>query len=357
MQAPQLSPDEPFRLLALRNTKLLDTPVEERFERVTRLAQRLLQVPVAAISMVDAERQWFKSTQGMNCTETSRCISFCGHAILQDDIFVIPDARLDVRFSDNPLVLGPPNVVFYAGCPIRAADGCKVAVLCVVDHQPRTLSPDDVLVLHDLAGVAEREITASLQCGVQRELLSEIQAARRQAKVDPLTRIWNRGAVYEVLQLELARAATARGSVAVIMADLDHFKAVNDTHGHAAGDEILRQSAKRFLAALRETDAAGRYGGEEFLIVLGPCATPEEATAVAERLCRKFEAAPFRTDAGEIAVTISVGVAFVAWGAHLDENAIVALADGALYRAKNAGRNRVESVAAASPALPAALAA
>src|SRR5262245_38724444 len=102
MIAPPLSPDEPLRLKSLRATKQLDTPLEERFERITRLARRLLQAPIAAISLVDADRQWFKSIQGGAICETDRTISFCGHTILQDEVMVIPDAREDERFSDNP---------------------------------------------------------------------------------------------------------------------------------------------------------------------------------------------------------------------------------------------------------------
>src|SRR4051812_17284965 len=109
MIAPPLSPDEPLRLQALHRARLLDTPLEERFERITRIATRLLNVPVSAISLVDAERQWFKSIQGCDLQETPRNISFCGHVILQDNVMIVPDAREDARFSDNPLVSGSPK--------------------------------------------------------------------------------------------------------------------------------------------------------------------------------------------------------------------------------------------------------
>ncbi len=340
MIEPALSPDEPTRLASLRATNLLDTPLERRFERITRLAQRLLGAPIAAISLVDADRQWFKSIQGLAISETSRAVSFCGHTILQNEPLVVPDAHADPRFSDNPLVSGAPGIAFYAGCPIRASDGSRIASLCIIDHQPRTLSPDDLQILRDLAELAEAELNSGLQSAAQQELMDQVDATKRQAQVDPLTRTWNRAAIFELMHAAVARAP--RGGVGVIMADIDHFKRINDTHGHAAGDEVLQQLAKRMLGAIRDVDALGRYGGEEFMVVLGGCATLDEGLAIAERIRRRIAEGVFVTDSGEFPVTLSLGLAFTASAAAIDEHLLLRTADEALYRAKHAGRNRVE---------------
>ena len=158
MQPPSLPADEQQRLNALRASELLDTPPEERFDRLTRLAQRLFGVPIALVSLVDAERQWFKSRQGLDACETGRDISFCGHTILGDEIFEVVDARLDPRFADNPLVTGPPHIRFYVGAPLSTRAGLRLGTLCLIDRQPRQLSAEDRLALRELADCVEAEI-------------------------------------------------------------------------------------------------------------------------------------------------------------------------------------------------------
>lgn len=160
MLEPPLPPDEDQRLAALRSLKILDTPPEERFDRITRIATRLFDVPIALVSLIDANRQWFKSCQGLTVSETPRAISFCGHAILGDDVFVVPDARLDPRFSDNPLVTDQPYIRFYAGCPLTGPNGSKLGTLCLVDRRPRQMSALDLKAMKDLAIWAQNELNA-----------------------------------------------------------------------------------------------------------------------------------------------------------------------------------------------------
>lgn len=158
MLVPPTPPDEGFRLEALRGLGLLDTPAEARFDRITRTAARLFGVPTALVSLVDGARQWFKSRVGLEACETHRDISFCGHAVLQDGVLVVEDAARDSRFADNPLVTGPPFLRFYAGCPLRTADGFRVGTLCLLAPEPRAFGPGDVRALEDLAAWAEREL-------------------------------------------------------------------------------------------------------------------------------------------------------------------------------------------------------
>jgi len=158
MLAPAVPLDEAKRLATLRGLSILDTPPEERFDRLTRLAQRVFDVPITVVTLVDSNRQWFKSCQGLDATETPRSISFCGHAILGDEVFVVPDAALDPRFADNPLVTGAPHIRFYAGQPLKANNGSRLGTLCIIDTKPRQPSQADLDVLRDLAALVENEL-------------------------------------------------------------------------------------------------------------------------------------------------------------------------------------------------------
>lgn len=154
-------PDELQRLAALEALGLLDTPAEERFDRLTRVTAALFDVPIALVSLVDANRQWFKSCVGTDIKESSREMSFCAHAVAARDMLIIPDALRDDRFADNPVVSGPPYVRFYAGAPIFTSDGHCAGTLCVIDGRPRDFTDDDKDRLRDLAAIVQQELTAS----------------------------------------------------------------------------------------------------------------------------------------------------------------------------------------------------
>src|SRR5262245_9411744 len=155
---PDIPPNEPERLQALRALRILDTPPEERFVRITSLATRVLAVPKAYISMVDSNRAWLKSQVGMQGPEMSRDTSFCGHVILGDRPIVLPDATADPRFMENPLVSGPDGIRAYAGVPLTSEEGYNVGAFCVADHRVRPFSDGDVQILLDLASLVEREL-------------------------------------------------------------------------------------------------------------------------------------------------------------------------------------------------------
>jgi diguanylate cyclase (GGDEF)-like protein/PAS domain S-box-containing protein len=161
MQTPPIPSNEKQRLATLRALQILDTPPEERFDRITRLAKSFFDVPITLISLVEDGRQWFKSVEGLPVCETSRDVSFCAHAMLSQELFIIPDALVDARFADNPLVTGDPWIRFYTGCPLHALDGSALGTLCIIDCHPRELSASDQQVLRDLGTWVENEINAA----------------------------------------------------------------------------------------------------------------------------------------------------------------------------------------------------
>ncbi len=251
MKLAPMPPDERSRLETLRALNLLDTAPEERFDRLTRMARRMFGVPISLVSLVDANRQWFKSSQGLDASETSRDISFCGHAILGDDILMIPDTALDDRFSDNPLVIDNPNIRFYAGCPLTVLNGSKIGTLCIIDREPRQFSEEDSKLLRDLAAMAEQEI-----------------AAVQLSTLDELTLISNRRGFMTLGQHSLNLGMRAGITCMMVFFDLDGFKDINDRFGHAEGDRALVAFAERMRNVFRETDVFGRIGGDEFAVLL-----------------------------------------------------------------------------------------
>ena len=341
MKEPPLLPDEAKRQESLDRLEIVDTPAEERFDRITRLARTLFHVPTVLISLVDRDRQWFKSAQGLAAPETPRVISFCGHAIQEDAVFVVNDARRDRRFADNPLVTDSPHIRFYAGQPVRAPDGQRVGTLCLIDGRPRRLSPEARQGLRDLAALVESEMSFAALSETQLSLRARLDAAERKAAIDPVTRAWTRAMVVELLQRELSRSRRQKQPFALVMLDLDDFKKINDTYGHPAGDEVLRASADRMRSEVRPYDIVGRYGGEEFMILI-QAHDGREMTAVAERIRAGVAEFPVATGAGEVRITASLGVAVYDANDDPDDAALIGAADRALYRAKSKGRNRVE---------------
>ncbi len=158
MQKAPIPSGEKKRLAALKALNMLDTPYEERFDRITKLCARVLDVPICLVSLVDTNRQWFKSCFGLSSKQTSRDVSFCGHAVLNDVAFIIPDAKKDKRFANNPLVTGKHKIRFYAGIPLNPITGKGVGTLCILDRRPRHLSEDDVLTLRAFARWVELEM-------------------------------------------------------------------------------------------------------------------------------------------------------------------------------------------------------
>jgi signal transduction histidine kinase len=171
MMKPRTPESEVERIRTLEEYRILDTPPEPEFDALTELASSILGVPIALVSLVDRERQWFKSKVGLPVSETAREVSFCGHAILEQDVFVVEDAGEDERFLDNPLVKDDPRIRFYAGAPLRAPNGEAIGTLCVIDRKPQKIDATRRRALRTLADMVvtqlelkrkNRELTAAL---------------------------------------------------------------------------------------------------------------------------------------------------------------------------------------------------
>jgi len=348
-----MHPREAERQAALDSYRILDTDCDESFDRLTRLASAVTGSSMATITLVDRDRQWFKSKVGIANDETPRKDSFCAHAILGDDIMVVEDAALDERFAGNPLVTGDPNIRFYAGVPLVTRGGLGLGTLCVLDSKPRQLSEEHRKLLRDIAAMAAEEMELhrnyhqlhSSRLALEKnhnELQIEHERLETVAAMDGLTGLANRRTLDRVLSREIRRAARRKIPVAIALIDADHFKLYNDRYGHQAGDQCLKAIAKVLhQASRRPNDLAARYGGEEFAMVL-PDTTVVGAMRVAEDI-RKAVRALEIPHAGSVKrlVTVSVGVAAVVPEKGGEEEILLKAADEALYEAKKQGRDQV----------------
>lgn len=271
MIEPRIPVEEQKRIETLHAMQLLDTAPEERFDRLTRMAKRMFGVPISLVSLVDSDRQWFKSKQGLGAEETPRNISFCGHAILGDDIFDVPNALKDERFYDNPLVTDAPHIRFYAGCPLKATNGLKLGTICLIDEKPRELSEEDKLLLRDLALMVEQEI-ASIQL----------------ATLDELTALNNRRGFMSMANHLMATCTRSEQPVSMLFFDLDKFKPINDKYGHLEGDRALIAFSNAMRTVFRQSDAVARIGGDEFVAFLTN-ADRRETEIVLERFNKEIE--------------------------------------------------------------------
>ncbi|MBH3360780.1 sensor domain-containing diguanylate cyclase [Pseudomonas guariconensis] len=338
MPACPLPVDEALRQRALDDMNLVDTPAEHYLDTLVRLTQDLAHVDTVLISLIDQDRQWFKARIGLEVSETTRSISFCGYAILGEDTLMVPDARYDERFVDNPLVLNAPHIRFYAGHPLRAGNGKAIGTLCMFDPRPRVLSDTQKANFKDLATLAEGYLQMRALAQANRDLRLEMDREHRKALLDPLTQLWNRGALtaFEEHQRRMSAASCLR--LAAIYADLDHFKSINDKYGHASGDKVLCECARRLRAALRPDDLLVRHGGEEFVAIL-QVNDNEELKRIAERIREQVGSSPMQLPSTQLKVSVSIGCTLFAPGEKIDD--ALERADKGLYAAKQNGRDQV----------------
>lgn len=313
------------RLGALYRYGILDTDPEPQFDRIVRLAARYFEMPMALTSLVDADRQWFKARVGLEETQTSINQSFCAVTIQQPGTMVIPDAQQDPRLRLYDAVTGDPHIRFYAGSPLVTPDGHKLGTLCVLDHRPRIFTAEDEADLEDFAALVMDEL--SLRRAV--EELSHL------ALNDSLTGLPNRMHQRQHLLQAMRRAEQGGERVVLALLDLNGFKSVNDTLGHAAGDALLVQVGRRLRETLMTSDLVARMGGDEFTVVLTDLGSPQGAEVAMRRVQRAFTE-PFVVAGQAVQVNWSIGMA-VFPDDTVAPDELFRLADQAMYTAKRAG--------------------
>ena len=241
MSVAPLPDDEAHRLDTLESYRVMDTPTERSFDNLVQLAADHFDVPISMVSLIDADRQWFKASVGLELKQTAREQAFCSHAILRpDEVFVVEDAKDDIRFSNNPLVTSYPAVRFYAGAPIRAENGQPLGTLCVIDNKPRCLDEAGRRFLGRLAASAGSMLELH-----RKNLVLSVTSTR-----DPLTGLANRRAFDSALS-DACAGASQDNAFGLLTLDLDDFKAVNDTMGHDVGDRLLQEVARRLQHVVR----------------------------------------------------------------------------------------------------------
>lgn len=339
MLSPETPDDEMLRQQALDNHELLDTPADPYLDTLVRVVREIFSVKTVLISLVDHDRQWFKARIGLDANETPRTVSFCAHAILGTQAFIVEDAHNDLRFHDNPLVTNNPHIRFYAGQPLFSEEGQALGTLCLIDPTPQTLTDRQQRLFADMAVLVEGYLKLRNVSQQTAQLRAALSREQRKVLLDPLTQLWNRAGLNHFLPLQQQQADDLGLQLGVLFCDLDYFKKINDSYGHAAGDQALWQAARRINAAVRPQDIVTRSGGEEFVVLL-QVHDQHELLQIAERVSHAIRQQPLEIDNQPLNLTISIGAALRRPQEQPTET--LKRADQALYHAKGGGRNRVE---------------
>ncbi|RZA30217.1 MAG: GGDEF domain-containing protein [Proteobacteria bacterium] len=319
--------DEHERLAALIALNILETERTADFDVFPALASQLFSAPIAAMSLIDKDRQWFKASVGLDVMENSRDVSFCAHAILcPDEVLYVPDATQDPRFADNPQVVGDFGLRFYAGVPIIGPSGHALGTICVIDSEPRNFSEGALEQLKQLA----------IGVGSALRLHASMQAFLKLSMTDPLTGLENRAGFNKCLSDALTRPGMPGPHVGLLFLDLDGFKSINDLFEHASGDVALQEVAQRLRHVTRTRDKIARFGGDEFCILTEDVQDIIGLGTLAARIHAAL-AEPFMIDRQVVPLRTSIGIATYPQDATNSE-ALIRKADAALYEAKRAGR-------------------
>ncbi len=317
------------RLVDLFALDLIDGVRSETFDRVARIASLTFDVPVALVTMLDDDDQYFCGVHGTDMTGNRRAESFCNHTVRLDDVLVVPDATLDPRFRDLPVVTGPPYFRFYAGAPVSAPGGAHIGTLCILDVPPRDLDARQRGVLRDLADLVEIEI-----------------GHHGRALTDPLTQLANRRAFMAAADRFVALGRRRDEPVSLVFADLNGLKRVNDEFGHIVGDSLIQRAASCIDHATRRADLAARIGGDEFAVLLFGTDAAGASQAIAtiqDRIVEDNRIDRARPPTDEItgsACELSIAFGSATVGPEETIDAFVSRADSAMYDAKRADAAR-----------------
>jgi diguanylate cyclase (GGDEF)-like protein len=329
MQAAPLPENEAERLKALGDYNVLDTLPEQAFDDLTALAAYICQTPIALISLIDTNRQWFQSKVGIEIIEIPREWAFCSHAILQPEhILVVANALKDDRFADNPLVKGNPNIRFYAGVPLVTPNGFPIGTLCVIDIIPRQLTEKQLDGLHRLSrqAIAHMELIKEVRKRQQAEM-----EVRLLSLTDELTGLHNRRGFFLLAEQQLKLAHRINVSCWVIFIDLDGLKQINDTLGHDMGDAMLIDAAQLLKQSFRNSDFVGRLGGDEFIVFVS--SSFKDADSIQARL--QANIASFNQQHNrDYQLSMSMGIERYAPESNMSLEQLVTRADELMYAHK-----------------------
>lgn len=332
MPAAKLPIDEEERLAFLAGLEILDTSPESDYDDIVMLAAQLCEVPMASITFIDRERQWFKSRVGLKDTETPRDRSFCAHAILDPQkTLIVEDASLDARFADNPLVTGEPNIRFYAGTPLLTSEDLALGTLCVIDSVPHKMSELQVGCLEALA----RQVSLRLEL---RQMSLRLKRANEElinlSLTDDLTGLYNQRG-FRLLadqQMRLFRSRRSEREMWLMVADMDGLKNINDNHGHLEGSAAIKAMAGILVSTFRDADILSRFGGDEFAALL--LNTQDEvADKIRERLTANIDEYN-RTSGKPYSIGASVGFSRIDLSEDTSVDELFKKADAAMYHEK-----------------------
>lgn len=333
--------NEQDQLASMRRMLSIGGPSSEDYVRTLRMARQLLQLPIAYVSIISEHCQCLAAVSGLPMAELPRKYSLCHRAVALGQLFACGDTQSDPDFQGNPMVTQAPFVRSFAAMPVRSAEGQYIGALCVADCAARQWRPEELEALSDLAFGLETVIALRFLAGSHGQALEQVGQLARVAHTDALTQLLNRRGISEMAHHAYTRCHLEGGGFAVAIIDLDHFKQVNDNYGHDAGDAALVVAAERLRQAVRGGDLVGRWGGEEFLMLL-PSARQDELAGIGQRLVQALRGPVLYQDQ-QFALSASVGLA---WSSGKQQvfalDALVKLADQALYLAKHNGRDRAE---------------
>lgn len=317
MLAAPIPANDAQRLDALRAGFCAYAPREERFDRITRTAKRLLHVPISMISIVEQDEQWFRSVQGLQIDHTPRDISFCGHAIALNKPLCIPDTWEDPNFCDNPLVVGSPGIRSYMGWPLELSSGLAVGSLCVIDTIPRQYGQDDWDAMRDLAGMAEAELRINAMSDIQSKLMMRLTALQRKGALDPLTGCWNIRGFRDLLALSVDDARSHGTNLAICSLRVDDFDALASAAGVTNPDALTLMLAQVLRQRLPHKGALARLAPTYFCALV----PAPSAMALEDELGKlTFPKATVNLQDSKMRIELPLAVS-VSWLADMDPNA------------------------------------
>ena len=344
MIPPPILDNDDDRVVSLVKMKILDTPREADFDRIVRDTQRYFKADIVLITLVDKDRQWFKARCGLDTQETSREISFCAHAIAHDEVFVVENAKIDARFCDNPLVTGAPNIEFYAGQPLKNAEGYKVGTLCILSSTARKFSADDKFMIEDLGRITEQLLENRRLGEAQKDLLDSLASNERGRLIDTLSGLWNRNGFASLFSREVRRATRKKESFAVGIVDIDQFKGIAGRLGAKARDDAIKLTAELLIENSRAGDSVTRRADGRFQLIASDV-DPAFIAGLGRKILKVFRAsAKLTTAEGTCGFTISIGIAVspTEGNSHTLSEDVLKTAEAALLKAKLAGGDRFE---------------